>query len=86
MKTFNDLKFKKDKQREGIFARVRFANNYGASIVKNKYSYGNKEGSYEVAVLDKNGSITYTTPITNDVVGNLTPHEVTDILNKIQAL
>jgi predicted transcriptional regulator len=86
MQTFNDLKFKKDKQRGGIFARVYFANNYGASIIKNQYSYGNEEGSYEVAVLDKNGSITYTTPITKDVIGNLTPQEVTEVLNKIQTL
>jgi hypothetical protein len=86
MQNFNKLKFKKDKQREGIFARVYFANNYGASIIKNQYSYGNELGLYEVAVLNKDRSIAYNTPITDDVIGYLTPQQVTDVLNKIQAL
>jgi hypothetical protein len=86
MKTFNDLKFKKDKHAKGVQAYIYFANNYGASVIKNKYSYGNELGLYEVAVLNKDRSIAYDTPITNDVIGYLTPQQVTDILNKIQTL
>ena len=86
MKTFKDLKFKKDKHAEGIQAYIFFANNYGASVIKNKYSYGNEKGLYEIAVLNSDKAITYDTPITKDVIGNLTPEEVTETLIKIQTL
>jgi hypothetical protein len=39
-----------------------------------------------MAVLDKNGELTYTTPITDDVIGYLTPEQVTEKLIQIQDL
>jgi hypothetical protein len=49
-------------------------------------SYGGKLGLYELAILDKGGDLTYDTPVTNDVIGYLTPEEVTNYLIKIQEL
>jgi hypothetical protein len=67
--------------------RVRFAfpNGYGASVVKNSFSYGGKEGFYELAVLH-NDELCYSTPITNDVLGWLTPEKVCALLEDIKAL
>ncbi len=63
----------------------RFDNGYGASVVSHSMSYGGKDGLFEVAVLDKNGEITYNTPV-GDVVGWLDFQDVADLLNKIKSL
>ncbi len=65
---------------------VQFPNGYGASIVQGPYTYGGDRGLYELAVFDKDGNITYDTPITNDVEGNLTEEDVTNLLERIQKL
>jgi len=69
-------------------------NNYGASIVKHDFSYGNKQGLWELAVVKyeenetnvQNFSLCYTTPITDDVLGWLTEEQVNETLDKITAL
>ncbi len=87
MKTFKDLVFKEHPNHMGgVQAVIEFDNGYGASIVSTPYTYGGKEGLYELAVFGKDGHISYDTPITNDVLGYLKPEEVTDILEKIQLL
>lgn len=86
MKTFKDLEFKNWIQSTGVVSRIQFDNKYGASVVKNEYSYGGKNGLYELAVIDSNGNITYDTPITNDVIGYLTEDEVTTLMEQIQKL
>ena len=86
MKTFNDLKFEPHRNMNGVMSRITFENGYGASIVKGEYTYGGKEGLYELAVLDSNGDLTYSTPITNDVLGHLSEDDVTKILEQIQNL
>jgi len=86
MKQFNDLQFKKHPQKDGVITRIIFDNGYGASVVKHEHSYGGDKGLYELAVLGKDGQITYDTPITNDVIGYLTEDEVTDFLRQIQEL
>jgi hypothetical protein len=63
-----------------------FENGFGVSVVCHTMSYGGKLGLYELAVLDKQGNLTYDTPITSDVIGYLTPEEVTNYLIKIQEL
>lgn len=73
----------------GIHATTFFPNGYGASVVRNAYSYGGDQGLYELAVLDgdaKTWSLTYKTPITEDVLGSLTPEDVTRVLREIAAL
>ena len=86
MKQFKDLQFKKHPQLDGVVSRITFDNGYGASVVKHEFSYGGKDGLYELAVLDKDGNLTYDTPITNDVIGYLREQDVTDVMEKIQQL
>ena len=86
MKMFNDLEFKYDKQRDLSAARVIFDNGYGASVVKGEHTYGGREGLYELAVLGKDGKLTYETPITDDVEGYLDETDVTILMKQIQNL
>jgi hypothetical protein len=87
MKTFKDLQFNPHPNKMGgVQAIERFENGYGASIVCTPYTYGGKEGLYELAVFDNDGHITYDTPITNDVLGYLSEQDVTEVLIKIQQL
>jgi hypothetical protein len=86
MKTFKDLKFKQHPSADGIISRITFENGYGASVVRHEYSYGGKDGLYEVAVLGSDGELTYATPVTDDVIGYLRDIDVTDVMEKIQQL
>ena len=88
MKQFKDLEFISltDDFLSGKKARIQFDNGYGASVVSHNFSYGGKQGLYEIAILDNEGQICYDTPITNDVVGHLTEEDVTEVLIKIQSL
>jgi hypothetical protein len=54
--------------------------------VQTSYSYGGKQGLWELAVLDSDGEITYNTSITNDVLGYLSEEEVNETLEKIKNL
>jgi len=88
MKTFKDLVFKPHPSVAhigGVQALITFNNGYGASIVQTEFTYGGKDGLYELAVF-KNGHITYDTPITNDVIGYLKAEEVSKIMEQIQLL
>ncbi len=70
----------------------RFDNSYGASVVKHRWSYGQREGLWELGVIIWSGdgeddfSLTYDTPITDDVIGHLNDEQVQAILKKIKAL
>jgi hypothetical protein len=84
---FKDLEFKElPDLNGGIYCRIQFDNGFGASIVKHQYSYGGGDGLYEIAVLDSGGEITYTTPITNDVLGYLSEEDVERYVNEIKNL
>ena len=85
MKTFKDLEFLPFHS-DGVYAKMMFENGLGASIVRTSFSYGGKNGLYEVAVLDTDGDLTYDTDVTDDVIGHLTPEQVTEIMEQIQAL
>ena len=67
----------------------KFPNEYGASIIKHRGSYGYEEDLFELAVLlFDNGEweLTYKTPITADVLGYLSNEEVLETLQKIKNL
>ena len=69
----------------------KFENGYGASVVKNSGSYGNKQDLWELAVIefvDKyEWELCYLTEITcNDVAGYLTNDDVLDLLERIKNL
>ena len=89
MKTFNDLKFIHEVMYGGrVWSRsyMIFDNGYGISVVRGPHSYGGQKGLYELAVLDRDGFITYETPITSDVIGFLKPEDVTKHMIEIQQL
>jgi len=70
-------------------AKVFFDNGYGASIVTGSAAYTNNESPYELAILkgdDGESSITYETPLTDDVLGYLDDAAVNSYLDKIAAL
>ena len=70
----------------------RFANGYGASVIRHQFSYGGDHGLFELAVTkfpradSEQWTICYDTPITNDVVGHLTDDAVHSLLCRIQEL
>lgn len=83
-KTFEDIDFQP--HWAGIIGKIMFENGYGASVIRTEQSYGGSRGLYELAVLDNDGKLTYDTPITDDVLGFLSPEEVTNYLIQIQDL
>lgn len=71
------------------------ANGYGASVVRFLIeiegmppvgSYGAERGLWELAVIGPDGDLTYSTPITEDVMGHLTEDDVSRVLAEIAAL
>lgn len=69
--------------------QFHFENGYGASVIRGPYSYGGPQGLYKLAVLRKRRKyweITYKTPITNDVLGNLKYNDVVQALEDISGL
>ena len=76
-------------KQEGFNHRFKFENNYGASVIKHKFSYGYEDDLFELAVLyfeDDKPFITYSTPITDDVIGYLTNNQVLELLERIKNL
>ena len=71
VKTFgkHTLEYHHDKQ--GEQARIQLPNGWGASVIRGPYTYGGREGLWELAVTDDQ-RIRYDTPITDDVLGWLT--------------
>jgi hypothetical protein len=87
MKTFSDLVFKPHGAKAGgVQSSIQFDNGYGASVVSTPFTYGGAASLYELAVLDKDGSLTYSTPITSDVIGWLDETQVSDYFRQIQEL
>ena len=87
MKTFKDLEFiSLSDVLDSIQARITFDNGYGASVIKSPFSYGGKIGLYELAILDEEGHVCYSTPITDDVLGYLREEDVSEAMIRIQNL
>jgi hypothetical protein len=73
----------------GIQYLAFYPNGFGASIIKHGFSYGGKNGLWELAVVkgDKDEwDLCYSTRITNDVIGYLTDDDVNKLLNRIKRL
>ena len=85
---FKDIEFKKMEgfYGDGVKAEVSFPNGWGASIVRHNHTYGGDRGLFELAVIDAEGEINYSTSVTNDVLGWLNPGDVEATLSKISAL
>jgi hypothetical protein len=90
--TFEDLEFEPHPYMRYSFtqqALIFFANGYGVSVLIGGHCYGDGSTPYELAVLKGNAEkfdLCYDTPITNDVLGYLTPEEVTDYMIEVQKL
>jgi hypothetical protein len=94
MKTFKDLKFKlhplsiKDNEKQ---AKLYFENGYGVSVICGTSFYSNGIDSYEVACLDKDGSLVNppkTVPFryNSGVIGWLRDNEITTVMKAMQRL
>lgn len=86
---FESAIFRKVREMGGIHYVFRFPNNYGASVIKFKGSYGYINNLWELAVIYFDGDeyeLSYSTPITNNVLCNLTDEAVVDALEKISQL
>lgn len=66
--------------------RVTFPNGRGVSIIRNSYSYGGRDGMFEVAVLDASGELDYSTPVTADVLGYQTVEDVLRTMQEVAEL
>jgi len=68
----------------------RFANGFGASVVKHCYSYGGEEGLYELAVISWDSPVSwkieYDTDVTSNVLGGLALEDVENALRSIMNL
>lgn len=78
---------------DGTQKIFKFANGYGASVVRGSFSYGGDKGKWELAVITHEKydgllefKLTYDTPITDDVEGYLSDDSVNELLSKIEAL
>lgn len=75
---------------EAVRYVFRFKNGYGASVIKNKYSYGNEYNLWELAVIvfvnTRKWHLCYDTPITDDVEGYLSNRQVRALLKRIKRL
>lgn len=74
----------------GVQYLFRFANRYGASVVKHDGSYGSQLDLWELAVIyfdDHNEwKIDYDTAVTSDVEGYLKDEDVRNLLKQIRDL
>lgn len=83
---FNEYLIDRREHMGGILYWFMFPNGYGASVVKHEMSYGSEDDLWELGVLAEiNGKhyLCYTTPITNDVIGDLTDQSVNHIMHQI---
>lgn len=83
---FNEYLIDHREHMGGILYWFMFLNGYGASVVKHEMSYGSEDDLWELGVLvEINGKhyLCYTTPITSDVIGDLTDQSVNHIMHQI---
>ena len=95
LKTFDDLVFEDWNKLNDQFlaerfkghkqAFINFFNGYGASVIFGSTFRSNGIDTYEIAILH-DGNLCYDSGITNDVIGNQSKTEITEILEKIQKL
>ena len=78
---------KKDELYDGVQYIFKFPNDYGASVIKRRYSYGSEKDLWEMALIFFNRVgdwyLTYERDFDDDVKGYLTDDEVNEFLGKI---
>ena len=72
----------------GVHYIFKFPNDYGASVVKGRYTYGGPQDFWEMALIffeeDGNYNLTYERDFDEDVKGYLTDDNVIELLEKIK--
>jgi hypothetical protein len=86
MKTFKDLEFTPHPYVTGKRAVLKFPNGYSASVLFGDMFYSNGVDTYELAVIDQDGAVCYTTDLTDDVLGYQTEDQITEAMEFIQNL
>lgn len=90
MEKYKEFLFRYDAFEDGTHILYKFPNNYGASVIKTRYSRGGNRGLWEIAVIyfvdGDEWDIDYSTPITGDTLGCLTDEKVCETLEKIKNL
>ena len=82
---FKDLKWDGNAV-EGIQAVVKFENGFSVSIVRNKISYGNEKGFYEIGVFNSDHEMIDPLDWGDTVKGWLLPSDVMEQLELIKTL
>lgn len=84
---FEDIKFNDTKMPKGIQSIIDFGK-YNLSIVKSDFSYGGKQGLYEIAVFDGKEQVELPgiTEEGDTVKGFLTEDNVMGIIVKMQSI
>jgi hypothetical protein len=70
--------------KNGIQVRINFVNNWGVSVIKHKYSYGNSEDLWELGILYKD-KLYSQNPLSAEVLGHLTDDEVNEYIDIISS-
>lgn len=86
---FSDLDFQPHPNWDGVQAKHFFPNGYGVSVIRSSNSYGGSAGLYELAVLkgtEDDWYITYSTHITEDVVGHQSEDDIENLLKQVASL
>jgi hypothetical protein len=83
---FSELEFKPHPSgMGGVQTKGKFKNGWGYSIIRSEYSYGGREGKWELTVLGKDGHRHCDNPVARgDVRGHLTEVKVEELLNEIE--
>jgi hypothetical protein len=85
LKEFEHLNFS-PRCKQSPIAIINFDNGYGVRVISGYASFSSSNDLfYEITVL-KDGEITYSTDITDDVIAGLSSVEVTEVMAQIQAL
>ena len=87
MKTFDEIKFEETYLPKGIQSIINFGQ-YDLSIIKNDFSYGSKQGLYEIGVYEGQEQVELPgiTEEGDTVKGFLTEENVMGIIVKMQSI
>lgn len=71
----------------GNHLRLFFENGWGVSVIRHQYSYGGREGLFEIGILNQDAHIEYDNPVNTDgVIGWLRPEDVVAYVNVLASL
>ena len=85
MSNFDKLKWDLESGLGGERSQVTFANGRGVSVIRGGSAYTGG-GTYELAVLQKDGSLDYSTPVTDDVLGYQTREGIETAMATVEAM